>query len=559
MRFNIITAAYNSELTIRACIESVASQLEENYLHIIVDDGSDDNTVEVVKNYIRLGYNIRLVECIKNQGAAAARNKAFEYCDTKWVFNLDSDDFFLPGYIRKVRELLQNQNDLNIGLLISDYVYSSGGYLTIYQNSWDELECRNRLMSGSRFGAHSAMCYNLEIVRKIGGFDERMRAGHDYDLWLRISQKSRVCATNQLGSIIVQRQQSLTVLNGGQVQANNAEFARRRLKGAKVENVEDLHWARFSNPTNRFMGASRHSLVIVKKNIKQILNYIIRKLQPPIIVNMYGGLGNQLFILYFGLSLANIRKKSLIFNVQYYSNPPLERFGRELEIRDLIIQSGASLININKTTVRFIKVLDKLLRVLNLKIIQKEAFPDYCELNYLNNCVMYDGYWQSYKYHQFCAAEIRNLSTQMALRTEKVDQIALHYRCFVTEEVEGADLAHEYYVTAIKICLTKGYSKFTIFTNDQALGSKFAHEMVNIFDSKIVVTVDTDGISPLDVIKQMNSHGGLIMSNSTLSWWAGYLMADEKLVLYPDFVQKNLPCWGFDGLDHPKFQKVRWI
>ena len=93
---SIITPSYNSKRFIKETIDSVLAQTYQDWEMIIVDDKSQDNSVEYIKNLIKDDHRIKLIELSENVGAAMARNKALEVVRGKYIAFLDSDDIWLP-------------------------------------------------------------------------------------------------------------------------------------------------------------------------------------------------------------------------------------------------------------------------------------------------------------------------------------------------------------------------------------------------------------------------------------------------------------------------------
>ncbi|MDR3458991.1 MAG: glycosyltransferase family 2 protein [Verrucomicrobiae bacterium] len=89
---SVIVPTYNREHCVRASLDSVLAQTFKDYELIVVDDGSQDGTVEILKSY---GDKIRLI-CQKNAGAGAARNTAIRAAQGKYIAFLDSDDQWRP-------------------------------------------------------------------------------------------------------------------------------------------------------------------------------------------------------------------------------------------------------------------------------------------------------------------------------------------------------------------------------------------------------------------------------------------------------------------------------
>ena len=112
-RFSVIMCAYNLEKIVNIAIESVLNQKFDNYELIIVNDGSADHTLEVLKKYEEKAKGkIRVINNEKNIGLSASRNKAIAQAKGKYIVHLDGDD------------TLYNRNTLaNIDATIGDQDY----------------------------------------------------------------------------------------------------------------------------------------------------------------------------------------------------------------------------------------------------------------------------------------------------------------------------------------------------------------------------------------------------------------------------------------------------
>lgn len=107
---SVITPAYNCAEYIEECIESVLNQTYKNWEMLIVNDKSTDNTQSIVESYVKKNSRIKLFNQEKNAGAAAARNKALELSQGRFVAFLDSDDAWKPNKLeRQLEFMLENK------------------------------------------------------------------------------------------------------------------------------------------------------------------------------------------------------------------------------------------------------------------------------------------------------------------------------------------------------------------------------------------------------------------------------------------------------------------
>lgn len=98
---SIVTPAYNSAIHISGTIESVLAQTYRDWEMLIVDDGSSDHTVQIVKEYARRDGRIRLIPLYRHLGAAESRNTAIRAARGRYIAFLDSDDLWHPQKLER--------------------------------------------------------------------------------------------------------------------------------------------------------------------------------------------------------------------------------------------------------------------------------------------------------------------------------------------------------------------------------------------------------------------------------------------------------------------------
>lgn len=118
---SIITPVYNSEKYVGETIKSVLSQTYDSWEMLIADDCSKDNTAKVVKTFV--DHRIKYFRLEKNVGAAAAKNKAIEKAQGKYIAFLDADDMWKP---KKLEKQLKFMEDNKIGFSFTGYEILKG-------------------------------------------------------------------------------------------------------------------------------------------------------------------------------------------------------------------------------------------------------------------------------------------------------------------------------------------------------------------------------------------------------------------------------------------------
>jgi glycosyltransferase involved in cell wall biosynthesis len=123
-RFSVIIPVYNRADLITETIASVQAQTFTDWECIVVDDGSTDNTAEVVKSIAAADSRVRYVYQ-KNAERSAARNKGISCAKGLYVCFLDSDDRYLSEYLSRLSDFLLSQNDPK-ALVVSDFFLWDG-------------------------------------------------------------------------------------------------------------------------------------------------------------------------------------------------------------------------------------------------------------------------------------------------------------------------------------------------------------------------------------------------------------------------------------------------
>ncbi|MBF0522063.1 MAG: glycosyltransferase family 2 protein [Candidatus Omnitrophica bacterium] len=175
---SVVIPAYNRAYTLRRAINSVLNQTHQNVEIFVVDDGSTDNTQEIVRNF--LDPRVRYIRHPQNLGISAARNTGIEVARGNFVALLDSDDEFLSDKIEKSLKIFDRASR-RVGLVSSNHYLQSADGRSVVAINEKKLK--------RVWPMPSTWVLRRDVFKKIGLFDLRIRASEDTDFFARVREK----------------------------------------------------------------------------------------------------------------------------------------------------------------------------------------------------------------------------------------------------------------------------------------------------------------------------------------------------------------------------------
>jgi len=220
---SVIIPTYNRADLLPAAIESVIGQTFSDWELIVVDDGSTDNTAEMIRPLL-LETRLRYVP-EPNRGRSAARNYGASLALGQWLIFLDSDDCFLPNTLTAHLATVNEQP--GIAMTIGGYEFIDGhGHRLGERRPWEESSLALPNWVFNSFGMPGAVMIQRHWFQQVLGFDETLHMSEDWDLFLRLAQaggtmgwtRAMVCqyrqhAGNSIHDLALHRDSSLRVLD----------------------------------------------------------------------------------------------------------------------------------------------------------------------------------------------------------------------------------------------------------------------------------------------------------------------------------------------------------
>lgn len=185
-KVSIITPSFNQGRFLEASIRSVLEQDYPNIEYIVVDGGSKDESVEIIKKYQdRLAWWVSE----KDRGHADALNKGFSHATGEILAWLNSDDIYFPNAVSEAVSILMSHPQVGMVYGDADLIDDSG--LTVGQFASKQTGYR-QMLRGSVHIPQATTFFRADLWRQIGPLDLTLFFSFDYDLWVRFAKVSQI-------------------------------------------------------------------------------------------------------------------------------------------------------------------------------------------------------------------------------------------------------------------------------------------------------------------------------------------------------------------------------
>ena len=195
--FSVIIPTYNCAEYLKRALSSVFSQTYQNFEIIVIDNSSIDETKNVLKSFDN--QKLKYIEVNNNGIIAHSRNKGIEKAKGDWIAFLDSDDYWEPEKLDKVKDGIEEKPEAI--LFCHDEWYVNNGvrkgrlrYGPNDKNLYEKLLFKGNCLSTS------AVCLRSDIANQTSGFSERRDfiSTEDYEYWIRLSQLGDVIFIDEI-------------------------------------------------------------------------------------------------------------------------------------------------------------------------------------------------------------------------------------------------------------------------------------------------------------------------------------------------------------------------
>ncbi len=178
---SIVMPAYNCEKYVVEAINSILAQTYRNWELLVLDDGSKDNTLQIIEEFSQKDSRIKALPNGKNIGVSATRNRGIELASGEWIAFLDSDDMWKPEKLEKQFEIVEKE--------AAEFLFTGSSYINEEGEAYKEIfEVPEKITYKKLRNQNVISCSSVLVKKKY--FEhikmEKDEMHEDYAVWLRI-------------------------------------------------------------------------------------------------------------------------------------------------------------------------------------------------------------------------------------------------------------------------------------------------------------------------------------------------------------------------------------
>lgn len=274
---------YNGEKYVAEAIESILGQTFAGFELIIVDDGSQDRSLEIIRDYERSDDRVRFLRQERNMGVSAARNRGIDAARGDYIAFMDSDDVSMPTRLEKQLSFLQENPEIGaLGVRSKIVNHDTKSLLSVRGGPPTHTAIVVSLFLGAVSLVTGSVMIRSQQLRSVGGFAADLRYGEECEVYVRLLAQTQIRFANLSEVLYVQRiHDSNKSSHSPPVTARQTyAYERRNLDGLWDE-VPDDTLTRFRRLGNkhRLNWSDRRA---VKADLKRLIESLIeRQLVDP--------------------------------------------------------------------------------------------------------------------------------------------------------------------------------------------------------------------------------------------------------------------------------------
>ncbi|MEA3513762.1 MAG: glycosyltransferase [Campylobacterota bacterium] len=187
---SVIMSVYNDEKYVSFAIESILNQTYKSLEFIIIDDGSTDNSLDIINQYSKQDNRIIVINQ-NNIGLTKSLNKGIKKAKGRYIARMDSDDISNPQRLEKQIKFLENNLEYGLVGTNAEKIDTNGKHIEFNTTKYSNEEIKKILSTRNCF-AHGSVMLNKELLGDALYYDEEFKYAQDYRLWVKIAKYFKI-------------------------------------------------------------------------------------------------------------------------------------------------------------------------------------------------------------------------------------------------------------------------------------------------------------------------------------------------------------------------------
>lgn len=238
-KISVVMSVYNSERFLKYSIESILNQTYFNFEFIIINDGSTDNSANIISKYKKLDRRIIFINYSNNKGLTFRLNQAIKKTKNNLIARQDADDISYPKRFKyQIQWFKKNKTGVMCGtnaIIIDENNYKKNIFLfeTDYKNICKKLVYQNCFI-------HSSVMMKKDTFLKVGCYQQEFKYSQDYDLFCRLSRSG---ITENIAERLVEiRKHSESITNKNLFDQTYFSILSSMRYYVKIKNIKSLYY-----------------------------------------------------------------------------------------------------------------------------------------------------------------------------------------------------------------------------------------------------------------------------------------------------------------------------
>jgi hypothetical protein len=197
---SVLMCVYNGEQFLSEAVDSILAQSFSNFEFIIVNDGSTDNTINILDKYQEEAPRIKVYHQ-ENRGLTASLNTGIGLAKGKYIARMDADDIALIDRLLQQVHFMEAHPEVAVVGGNVDIINVTGSTMGVFNFPPNDHDIKTKLLLGDCPICHPTVFLRTEALRSIGGYRRSVVDAEDYDLWLRMADRFQLA--NLPGSAVL--------------------------------------------------------------------------------------------------------------------------------------------------------------------------------------------------------------------------------------------------------------------------------------------------------------------------------------------------------------------